>query len=282
MIGKSHILFFILLFFCLRETLQAQANPDWQLINQLNYPRVFEAAIQSDSALEELFLANDLNYPPNFIYWRAFKLEKELELWAKDSAHHPFTLLKTYNIFKTCGDLGPKRKQGDMQIPEGFYHVSKFNPMSWYYLSFKINYPNKSDSFFAHPKNPGGDIFIHGDTQTIGCLPMTDSMIKEIYWLTVLTQNRLDSGQTIPFHIYPTRLETANWQYLYEQYWGDQNKIRFWNSLQGVYNYFKEEKILPEITTDDKGYYKVVYPKRTAYGTKTNELPDSRPGQSGQ
>jgi len=42
------------------------------------------------------------------------------------------------------GKLGPKRQQGDMQIPEGFYHISGFNPASNFYLSLRINYPNPS------------------------------------------------------------------------------------------------------------------------------------------
>lgn len=251
---------------------------DWNLLIQLQNQRVYDAGLTSESILKQTFESKGIIYPPRYIYWRAFKAEKELELWAKDSQSQSFTLIKTYPIANLCGDLGPKRKQGDRQIPEGFYKVIKFNPLSSFWLSFQINYPNGSDSILGLKKNLGGDIFIHGDTVTIGCLPMTDSIIKEIYWITLLNKNQIDSNEIIPFHIFPIRLTNDNWQLLYKEYWGDQSKITFWNSLQGIYNYFEDSFKLPEIMIDDKGFYKVIYPKKQQ---TNNELPHSGTGKSG-
>ncbi|MCO6494954.1 MAG: hypothetical protein J5I91_04625 [Bacteroidetes bacterium] len=252
--------------------------PDWDLFVQLQNKRVYNAALMNESILKKIFEGSNVSYPPRYIYWRAFKAEQELELWAKDSSSQPYKLIKTYPISRLCGDLGPKRREGDMQIPEGFYKVTDFNPNSSYWLSFKINYPNGSDSILGSKKRLGGNIFIHGDTVTIGCLPMTDSLIKEIYWLTILNKNVLDSSEFIPFHIYPIRLSNENWQLLYKEYWGDQTKIQFWNSLQGVYNYFENDFQIPEITIDDKGFYKVIYP--TKNNQQNNGLSDSRLGES--
>jgi murein L,D-transpeptidase YafK len=260
-------------------------RPYWNLINQLKNIRVFDAGYNSENVLADIIEAKGVAYPPRYIYWRAFKHERELEFWAKDSIHHPYTLIKTYPIYTICGDLGPKRKQGDMQVPEGFYKITRFNSLSSFWLSFKINYPNASDSILGYKKSLGGDIYIHGDTITIGCLPMTDSLIKEIYWISLRNKNELDSNETIPFHIFPIRLNKENWKYLYSEYAGDKNKIYFWNTLQGTYNYFEDSKTLPEITVDDKGYYKVVYPKKgNIQQNSTNGkdgLFDSRTGKSG-
>ena len=60
----------------------------------------------------------------------------------KNNAYKGFKLLKIYDICRVCRNLGPKRRAGDCQIPEGFYYVDAFNPASNYCLSMRINYPN--------------------------------------------------------------------------------------------------------------------------------------------
>lgn len=242
---------------------QSTVVPEWDLFKQLQANRVYDAALKSESILKQQFAEKGVSYPPRHIYWRAFKLEQIVELWAKDSSSQSYTLIKTYPISKICGDLGPKRKQGDNQIPEGFYKITLFNPWSNFWLSFKLNYPNESDVYFSDKQKPGGDIYVHGDTQTIGCIPLTDSLVKEVYWVSLLNRNTLDSSESIPFHIFPTKLTNENWQFLQQQYWEDKQKLYFWNTLQGVYNYFEDSKTLPPITVDEKGYYKVIYQKRT-------------------
>jgi murein L,D-transpeptidase YafK len=99
----------------------------------------------------------------------------------KNTSDQEFLHIKTYTVCATSGLIGPKRMQGDLQIPEGFYYIDRFNPYSNFYLSLGINYPNTSDRILGDKNNLGGDIFIHGDCVTIGCLPITDSEIKELY-----------------------------------------------------------------------------------------------------
>ena len=67
---------------------------------------------------------------------RAFKKEAELEIW-KQQADGQYTLLKTYPMCRWSGQLGPKVKEGDRQVPEGFYTITpgQMNPNSAYYLS---------------------------------------------------------------------------------------------------------------------------------------------------
>src|SRR3954468_4500505 len=53
---------------------------------------------------------------------RTYKKEAELEVWKKARTGR-FVLLKTFPICRWSGQLGPKRKQGDRQTPEGFYTI---------------------------------------------------------------------------------------------------------------------------------------------------------------
>ena len=77
---------------------------------------------------------------------RLFKEESELEIW-KQNQDGQFALLKTYPICRWSGDLGPKKREGDRQAPEGFYTITpgQMNPNSNYYLAFNTGYPNAYD-----------------------------------------------------------------------------------------------------------------------------------------
>src|SRR5437016_3743411 len=62
---------------------------------------------------------------------RIYKQEAELEVWKKTNSGR-YALLKTYPICRWSGQLGPKKVEGDRQVPEGFYSVapSQMNPNS--------------------------------------------------------------------------------------------------------------------------------------------------------
>jgi len=98
-------------------------------------------------------------------------------------------LIKKYPFTAMSGRLGPKLKEGDKQIPEGVYSIEYLNPNSSYHLSLKVSYPNEFDkkkSVFSDAKEMGGDIFIHGKAVTIGCIPIGDEAIEEVF---VMAQN---------------------------------------------------------------------------------------------
>lgn len=90
---------------------------------------------------------------------------------------------------------GFKIREGDGQTPEGIYHISLLNPASRYHLSMKVDYPNAVDNArydrYAHQMgerwSQGGDIFIHGDCVSIGCIAMTDEVIEKLYLLAGAT-----------------------------------------------------------------------------------------------
>ena len=91
-----------------------------------------------------------------------------------------------YKMTAFSGKLGPKLKEGDRQIPEGIYCVEYMNPNSSYHLSFKVSYPNDFDKAMAEKEgrtNLGGDIMIHGSNATIGCVPIGDEGIEDVFYL---------------------------------------------------------------------------------------------------
>jgi murein L,D-transpeptidase YafK len=183
---------------------------------------------------------------------RVFKHEKKVELWLKQKKGKQFSLFKTYDICYYSGELGPKRKQGDGQVPEGFYNIAVFNPYSSYYLSLGLNYPNSSDRIIGK-SNLGGDIMIHGNCLSIGCIPITDTYIKELYVLAVEAKN---SGQNnIPVYIFPARMDANGMNYLLSQYAANKELVSFWKNIKKGYDYFELNKQLPSITTDKDGYY---------------------------
>jgi hypothetical protein len=110
--------------------------------------------------------------------------ERKIELWASYSGAPAF--VATYPLTDTSGTLGPKLRQGDYQIPEGIYRVTWLHPNSQYHLSLKLDYPNRFDLARAAEdgrKKLGGDIFIHGDEHSIGCLAVGDPAIEELFAL---------------------------------------------------------------------------------------------------
>jgi len=138
----------------------------------------------SDSLELNLEQAGFKDEYPKEIMLVAFKEEQNLQVYAKTETGAK--LIKNYQFHGFSGQLGPKLKQGDFQIPEGIYKVEFLNPHSSYHLSIKVSYPNAFDvakSKFKNIKAKGGDIFIHGKSATVGCIPIGDKGIEEVYLL---------------------------------------------------------------------------------------------------
>jgi murein L,D-transpeptidase YafK len=214
---------------------------------QMIYDRVNDAFATKWPDLENLIKSKGFN-PQSFrIFIRVFKEEMKTEIWISASKMESFSLLKTYEVAKSSGILGPKRAEGDLQVPEGFYFIDRFNPVSTYHLSLGINYPNASDKILGKEK-PGNDIFIHGSDVTVGCVPLTDDKIKEGYVLAVQARN---SGQKkIEVHIFPFEMteKKLDTKKLNDNY-------KFWKSIQPGYLYFEQNKILPKVIINKDGKY---------------------------
>lgn len=183
------------------------------------------------------------------MFMRVFKEDKAVEVWLKSKDQKEFKLFKSYVICASSGELGPKRKQGDGQVPEGFYTIAVFNPYSSYYLSLGVSYPNASDKIIGEG-NLGGDIMIHGNCVTIGCMPLTDNYIKEVYILSVEAKN--NGQQNIPVHIFPTKLDEKGMTFLADS---GTKHLDFWKNLKTGYDYFELNKKLPKVSVDKSGKY---------------------------
>jgi murein L,D-transpeptidase YafK len=183
----------------------------------------------------------------------AYKLEKELELWVKHKAQAKYEKLSMYAICATSGTLGPKKMQGDRQIPEGLYHINRFNPKSQYFLSLGLNYPNQADKMRSNAKDLGGDIFIHGDCVTIGCMPMTDDKIKEIYIYALEAQK--NGQKNIPVYVFPFRFSEKNKGFFFKKFENEEEKISLWKNLQEAWNIFEKNKTELPVNVDPKGNY---------------------------
>jgi murein L,D-transpeptidase YafK len=182
-----------------------------------------------------------------------------MEVWVRNNADEPFKLFKTYSVCALAGTMGPKRMQGDYQVPEGFYYINEFKPNSMYHLSLGLNYPNASDKIVSTQNkfDPGGDIYIHGSCVTVGCIPIQDPQIEELY---ILAMSAKSNGQDfIPVHIFPVCFNNPKSVAYFDKTTKDQPEVQqFAAKLKEVYDYFEKEKKLPVISIDMKGDYEIL------------------------
>lgn len=224
------------------------------LQQQLQNPVFRNAYQQKDSILRKEFEAKGLVYPPRFIYIRSFKYDSRLEVWVKNDAKDTFRLFKDYRVCALSGALGPKRVEGDYQVPEGFYYINKFVPGSIYHLALGLNYPNFNDRSHGDQGHPGSGIYIHGSCVTVGCIPLTDSKMDEVYILAVHARNL---GQDyIPVHIFPVDFDNRrSVAFMDKSYANDSTNQIFWGRLKKAYNDFNATHRMPLILFDGSGNY---------------------------
>src|SRR5688572_7220470 len=189
--GMKNLFLSALLIIALSVTGMAQTasfrSDDASYTSFIDYQKTFQRPDESfkrkEDTLQKQFAAKKLAWPAKYIYIRSFKYDSQLEVWVKNELSDPFKLFKSYRVCALAGTLGPKRMEGDYQVPEGFYYINEFNPRSNYYLSLGINYPNESDKILSDMYRPGGSIYIHGSCVTVGCIPIMDEQIGELYTL---------------------------------------------------------------------------------------------------
>jgi murein L,D-transpeptidase YafK len=220
---------------------------------QLKFPRVKEAFNEKGKTLSKLYEKSNLKINNAHIFLRVFKEEDELELWAKNAGASKFTKIKTFKVCAKSGSIGPKSRAGDGQVPEGFYQIDRFNPKSNYHLSLGINYPNKADKIRAGFYPTGGDIFIHGECVTIGCVPLTNEYIQELYIAAVEAKNCMQ--KVIQVEIYPCHLSKDNLNKIKKQYAKQPEYIKVWNALQKGYEHFEKNHMPVKYSIDAKGNY---------------------------
>ncbi|MEK7198347.1 MAG: L,D-transpeptidase family protein [Bacteroidota bacterium] len=242
----------LVILFLFSATPQISAQSSF-ISSQKQYPKVAIAIKLKEDSLKKQLAALHISWPVKHIYVRSFKYDSQLEVWVRNRQKDPFILFKTYKVCALSGALGPKRIEGDYQVPEGFYYINQFNPKSSYQLALGLNYPNASDRLLSDSAKPGNDIFIHGSCVTVGCIPI-NSQIEELYLLASYAH---DQGEDfIPVHIFPIRysIEKSR-EFLVKSSKDDPVYQRFSGRLKEVYDYFEENKKLPLITINKNGEY---------------------------
>lgn len=206
------------------------------------------------------------------IMFRTLKKEAELEIW-KQKSDGRYALLKTYPMCRWSGQLGPKKREGDRQVPEGFYTITpkSLNPNSAYYLSMNVGYPNKFDR--AHGRT-GSLIMVHGACSSRGCFSMTDKQIAEIY---AIVREAFNGGQkaiqvqSLPFRMTPKNLA---------KYRFDKN-MPFWKQLKKGVDHFEVTKVPPRVDVCGRRYVfnadpaspgTSLHPRRACPALKTDDM----------
>jgi hypothetical protein len=212
--------------------------------------RVAKARESKLAGLKAAFAGKGVPYPAKEMLVRSFKKEQQLELWAGDGKA-PLVLIKSWPICASSGDLGPKRKQGDLQVPEGVYTLDKLNPVSSYHLSLHVDYPNRADRIAGRAlgvRDLGGDIMVHGECVTIGCIPIENDPIEELY-LAIH-----DANLHPPIHIFPGRLDEAGLKALLPSA-EDPAVKTLWGDLALIQRDFDQHRRIPRVVVGAEGRY---------------------------
>ena len=168
---------------------------------------------------------------------RIFKSEFELELWMqRDGVFRHFA---TYPICRWSGDLGPKKREGDRQAPEGFYTVdaSALNPNSRWFRSFNLGYPN---AFDRAQGRTGSFIMVHGGCGSIGCFAMTNPQMQEIWKL--VTAALAGSQKRFQVQVFPFRMTD---EMLAKH--ASNPHIGLWTSLKAGHDLFETSRVPPKV-----------------------------------
>lgn len=245
----------IVIFFCALAINGQTAASVFSFIDyQRSFPRFSDALKRKEDTLMKQFREKKMAWPVKNMYIRSFKYDSKMEVWVKYDNEEKYRLFKTYKVCALAGSLGPKRMQGDYQVPEGFYHINEFNPRSTFHLSLGLNYPNSSDRILSDSIQPGGDIYIHGKCVTSGCIPITDGQIEELY---ILAAHAHSQGQDfIPVHIFPIDFKnqkSAEYLSRYLKQFPEYTYLS--NELKQAFLYFEKTKKLPLIMIGKKGEY---------------------------
>lgn len=221
--------------------------------------RVAAARLRVGDAVRDKVLAAGVAWPPRELYLRATKYDADggkgaVEVWGGDG-RGPLRLVVRHPLCALSGTLGPKRREGDLQIPEGYYRVAALNPRSSYHLSLRVDYPNASDRIRNRRLDAtaplGGDIMVHGSCVTIGCLPIEDGPIEEVYLLV----GEVFPQATVPIHIFPRPLDDAGLAALLPTASDDVRAL--WTELAAGWQAFEATRRVPDVRVADDGRYLV-------------------------
>lgn len=147
--------------------------------------RIQQYGDQARARLKPRFEQAHVSYPPRQVTLVGLKTERVLQVYASD-ATGASRFIRSYPIRAASGQLGPKLREGDHQVPEGIYPIESLNPNSRFHLALRVGYPNTFDREQAAKESRvklGGDIMIHGSSISVGCLAMGDEAAEDLFVL---------------------------------------------------------------------------------------------------
>ena len=104
----------------------------------------------------------------------------------------------------------------------------------------------------GYRSNLGGDIFVHGDCVTIGCIPLTDPGIEKIF--LPVWDARAAGVRRFPVHIFPGRMDAEGMAALRVlPLWEDHGAL--WEELRPAYAFFEETRRVPRFRIRSGGRY---------------------------
>jgi hypothetical protein len=185
-------------------------------------PRSVGAVVEKYGAAMETRLrpiatgAGDV-WPPESLTLIGYKEERRLDVWATGRKTYP---LVRYAVLGTSGGTGPKRREGDLQVPEGIYRLTALNPLSRFHLSIRLDYPNADDirNLGAPRDELGGDIYIHGSSVSVGCLAIGDRAIEELFSLVATVGLRDCEALLVPWDLASRALPKTSEDWLAGRY----------------------------------------------------------------
>jgi hypothetical protein len=152
-------------------------------------------------------------YPPASVKLVAVKAEHALQVYVADKSGW-YHWIRSYPILAASGYPGPKLSEGDGQVPEGIYPIESLNPNSRFHVALRVGYPNSFDRSQAEKEgrtNLGGDIMIHGNSVSVGCLAMGDEASEDLFVLAadaglpnimvIITPVDFRKGKTVPTQV---------------------------------------------------------------------------------
>jgi murein L,D-transpeptidase YafK len=219
----------------------------WRSNVNLSEAAIAELREKKREVVRGLFAEAGVAFPPATMLLRAFKKDKRLELWAGAEVGEPLTHVTTFEVCAASGTLGPKRRQGDLQVPEGFYTLADWEAPLSHFPALLVSYPNASDRVLGSRRDPGGDILIHGRCHSKGCLSLSDEGILEAF---VAASAFRQAGGTASLHVFPARDMEA-----LVAGTADPVLRGFWENLAEGLAWFERDHRLPAIQVDERGRY---------------------------
>ena len=117
-----------------------------------------------------------------------------------------------------------------------------------------MNYLNASDRILSDSLRPGNGIYIHGSCVSVGCIPVTDEEIEEIYIITSFA--KANGEDFIPVHVFPIRYsQKKSLEYFKLSSKNNPSLQKFAMQLKDAFDKFEDTRQVPVVLIDRKGDY---------------------------